>query len=137
MNTMKSLTAVSCALFSASSLGHSGLEVTPGTLLSGMMHPFTGLDHVLTLLLFGGLISLLYAGEKQQLNRTLAGALTLGTLLGWSFLHYSGDHFAAYALGFACSSSLLMTAGARLYVIGQYLRTVQNQNQKVRRLDRS
>ena len=119
MNIMKPLTAAGTALFSASSLGHNGLDVAPGTLFSGWVHPFTGLDHVLTLLLLGGVIALLYTAENRQLKRVLAGLVTLGILLSWSFLHYSGDYFAIYAVGFASSSGLLMSAGASIACISK------------------
>lgn len=122
MNTLKTLVATGTAFFTTASLGHSGAELTvlaPGALLSGLMHPFTGIDHMLTLLLLGGAIVLLHSGQDQQLKRRLSGAVMLGVLLGWSFLHYSGEYFATYALGFSISSTLLISAGAQVTSIGK------------------
>ena len=130
MSTIKILVATSAAFFSAASLSHSGLEqgslaLAQGSLLTGLMHPLTGLDHVFTLLLLGGAISLLCSGEKRQIKRSLAGAATLGILLSWSFLHYSGSYFVTYALGFACTSSLLMITGVSIAGFGQRLKTAR------------
>ena len=41
-------------------------------------------------------------------------------LLIWSFLHYSGDNFAAYALGFSTTSLLLIVAGMRIAAFATY-----------------
>lgn len=112
---------IATAFYSAASLGHSGAELsalTPGGLLAGLMHPLTGIDHILALIALGGAMALLHSGENRVIKRGLSGAVLLGMLLSWSFVHYSGEYFASYALGFASTSALLMTIGIRIVGIG-------------------
>ena len=130
MKTIKALTALSAAFFSASTLAHTGLELAPGTLITGLMHPLTGLDHVLALLLLGGIISLLFTGQQRPLKPAIAGALTLGILLSWSFLHYAGNDFSSYALGFASSSAGLMTIGGCIAGFSQRLESAHTQDRQ-------
>lgn len=106
-------------VYSAASFGHSGAELAtlaPSALLTGLMHPLTGIDHILALLTLGGAIALLHSEGNHLLKRGLSTAVLLGMLLSWSFIHYNGEYFAAYALGFASTSSLLMVVG--MYMAG-------------------
>ncbi|MBQ0720228.1 MAG: HupE/UreJ family protein [Gammaproteobacteria bacterium] len=133
INTMKTLAAFGAVFFSALCFAHTGaelavVELTPGALLTGLLHPFTGIDHLLTLLLLGGAIALLHSRESRLLKRGLSGAVMLGVLLSWSFIHYSGEYFVTYALGFALSSTLLMSAGVQITNISQHFKRVLSQN---------
>lgn len=124
MKTMKTLAGVSAAFFSATSIAHTGVDIAIdeaalNALASGFNHPFTGVDHILALGLLGGAIALLHAGNRRILKRWLSGAALLCVLLSWSFLHYSGEYFAAYATGFAITSTLLMAAGVFIASIGK------------------
>ncbi len=124
MKTMKTLAGVSAAFFSATSIAHTGVDIAIdeaalNALASGFNHPFTGVDHILALGLLGGAIALLHAGSRRLLKRWLSGAALLCVLLSWSFLHYSGEYFAAYATGFAVTSTLLMATGVYIASIGK------------------
>jgi hydrogenase/urease accessory protein HupE len=112
---------IATVFYSAASLGHSGAELTalaPGGLLAGLMHPLTGIDHILALITLGGAMALLLSGENRAIKRGLSGAVLLGMLLSWSFVHYSGEYFASYALGFASTSALLMIIGISIASVG-------------------
>lgn len=124
MKTMKTLAATSAAFFSTTSIAHTGVDLVVdeaglNALVSGFSHPFTGVDHILALVLTGGAIALLHAGNTRVLKRWLSGAALLCVLLSWSFLHYSGEYFAAYATGFAVISTMLMAAGVFIASIGK------------------
>lgn len=118
MNTRKTLLALGGTLsgtfFTTACFAHSGTELatTAAPLASGILHPLSGIDHILTLLLIGGVLSILHFSKKQRLRAHLAGSfLLLATLLTWSFLHYQGENFASYALGYCFTSSLLISVG--------------------------
>lgn len=129
MNSIKTLTAfISSALISTASFAHTGMALDSGTMVTGLLHPFTGVDHLLGLMLLGGIISLLYSQHKPAIKRGFAGVFVLAVLLSWSFLHYSGEHFTAYALGFAISSTLMMAAGVQITGISKRFKTARSQN---------
>ncbi len=114
MKGLKTLFALSCTFFTTACFAHSGTELatTAAPLASGILHPLSGIDHILALLLIGSVISILYFSKKQRLRARLTGGfLLLATLLTWSFSHYQGDNFTAYALGYCFTSSLLISAG--------------------------
>ncbi len=96
------------------SLAHTETEFSSASLLSGLVHPLTGLDHILGLLLLGAGIAFFAAHKKGVFRRGLAVLASVSALLSWSFLHYSGDSFAAYALGFSTTSILLLIVGMRI-----------------------
>lgn len=134
MKPIKTLAAVSAAFFSTTGIAHTGVNLTVAegarnAVLSGFSHPFTGVDHVLTLMLMGGTIALMYAGNGRLVKRWLAGAALLCVLLSWSFLHYSGEYFAAHAAGFALTSSMLMATGAGIARIGKRVRGALSRSQ--------
>lgn len=89
-------------------------------MLSGLAHPLTGLDHLLGLLLLGAGIALFAAQKNVVFKRGIAVLASVSALLAWSFLHYSGDNFAAYALGFSTTSILLMLMGMRIASFTKY-----------------
>lgn len=99
---------------SAPSLAHTETEFSSASLLSGLAHPLTGLDHLLGLLLLGAGIALFAMQKHGVFKRSLAVLSSVSALLIWSFLHYSGDNFAAYALGFSTTSILLILVGMRI-----------------------
>lgn len=108
---------LSAMLFTTACFAHSGTElVTTSTpLASGILHPLSGIDHILTLLLMGSLLSVFYFTKKQRLRAYFTATfLMLATLLTWSFLHYQGEHFITYALGYSFTSSLLISAGIQI-----------------------
>ena len=127
MRMKKKITTFSTLLLStaisAPSLAHTETEFNPASLLSGLAHPLTGLDHLLGLLLLGAGIALFAAQKNLVFKRGIAMLVSVSTLLAWSFLHYSGDNFIAYALGFSTTSILLMVAGMRIASIVQYRST--------------
>ena len=105
---------VSAMFFTTACFAHSGTELatTTAPLASGLLHPLSGIDHILTLLLMGSVLSLFYLNKKQRFTAYLTGSfLLLASLLTWSFLHYQGEHFMTYALGYSFTSSLLISAG--------------------------
>ena len=122
MSISKILVAFGACLFSTVGLAHTGAELAPGAALEGLMHPLTGIDHWLSLLLMGGAISILYKQKKQALKPGLTTALGLSVLLIWSFLHYNGDDFAAYAVAYAFTSTLLIVAGSQVVNIARHLK---------------
>ena len=121
MKGLKTLLALggtlSAMFFTAACFAHSGTELvtTTAPLASGLLHPLSGIDHILTLLLMGSVLSVFYFNKKQRLRAYLTGSfLMLATLLTWSFLHYQGEHFITYALGYSFTSSLLISAGIQI-----------------------
>ena len=102
------------------SLAHTETEWSSASLLSGLAHPLTGLDHVFGLLLLGAGIAFFAAHKKGVFKRSFAVLSSIIALLIWSFLHYSGDNFAAYALGFSTTSLLLIVAGMRIAAFATY-----------------
>ena len=122
MSTSKILVAFGACLFSTVGLAHTGMELAPGAALEGLMHPLTGIDHWLTLLLVGGAIAVFYTQKNQALKLGLATTLGLSVLLIWSFLHYTGDNFAAYAVAYAFTSTLLIVAGSQVVSVGRHLK---------------
>jgi len=105
---------VSAMFFTTACFAHSGTELatTTAPLASGLLHPLSGFDHILTLLLMGSVLSLFYFNKKQRFTAYLTGSfLMIATLLAWSFLHYQGEHFISYALGYSLTSSLLISLG--------------------------
>ena len=102
------------------SLAHTETEFSSASLLSGLAHPLTGLDHILGLLLLGAGIAFFAAHKKGVFKRGVAVLSSVSALLAWSFLHYSGDSFAAYALGFSTTSILLIIAGMRIAGFATY-----------------
>lgn len=134
MNTTKALAALGSAIFPAVSFAHTGaelavMELAPGALFTGLMHPFTGIDHLLTLLLLGAAIALPHSGNRL-IKRGLSGAVILGMLLSWSLLHYSTEYLTTYALGFAISSTLLMSAGVQIANISKRFKSARCQSKK-------
>ncbi|PCH53099.1 MAG: hypothetical protein COC20_01135 [Cellvibrionales bacterium] len=122
MSISKILVAFGACLFSTVGLAHTGAELAPGAALEGLMHPLTGIDHWLSLLLMGGAISVFCKQKKQALKPGLTTALGLSVLLIWSFLHYNGDDFAAYAVAYAFTSTLLIVAGSQVVNIARHLK---------------
>ncbi len=102
------------------SLAHTETEFSSASLLNGLAHPLTGLDHILGLLLLGAGIAFFAAHKKSVFKRGIAVLTSVSALLAWSFLHYSGDSFAAYALGFSTTSILLIVAGMRIAGFATY-----------------
>ena len=102
------------------SLAHTETDWSSASLLSGLAHPLTGLDHVFGLLLLGAGIAFFAAHKKGVFKRSFAVLSSIIALLIWSFLHYSGDNFAAYALGFSTTSLLLIVAGMRIAAFATY-----------------
>lgn len=72
---------------------------------AGLAHPFTGIDHLLTLLLGGVLLALigLQCPSRRRTHGLPASAL-LALMLAWSLVHYSGHHWLSYGLGYLFSS---------------------------------
>ena len=121
MNGLKTLLAlsgtVSSIFFTTACFAHSGSELvsTTAPLASGILHPLSGFDHILTLLLLGCVLSAFYFNKKQRVTAYLSSSfLIVGVLLVWSFLHYQGNNFASYALGYSFTSSLLISAGIQI-----------------------
>ena len=124
MRIQKKITTFSTLLLftviSAPSLAHTETEFSSASLLSGLAHPLTGLDHLLGLLLLGAGIAFFAAQKNLVFKRGIAVLASVSALLAWSFLHYSGDNFAAYALGFSTTSILLMVVGMRIASSAKY-----------------
>lgn len=117
MKGLKTLLTLSAMFFTTACFAHSGTELatTSSPLASGILHPLSGIDHILTLLLMGSLLSVFYFTKKQRLRAYFTATfLMLATLLTWSFLHYQGEHFITYALGYSFTSSLLISAGIQI-----------------------
>lgn len=135
MKTTKALAALGSVIFPAVSFAHTGaelavMELAPGALFTGLMHPFTGIDHVLTLLLLGAAIALPHSGGNRLIKRGLSGVVILSMLLSWSLLHYSTEYLTTYALGFAVSSTLLMSAGVQIANISKRFKSARCQSKK-------
>lgn len=117
MKGLKTLLTLSAMFFTTACFAHSGTELatTSTPLASGILHPLSGIDHILTLLLMGSFLSVFYFTKKQRLRAYFTATfLMLATLLTWSFLHYQGEHFITYALGYSFTSSLLISAGIQI-----------------------
>jgi len=124
MRIQKKITTFSTLLLStaisAPSLAHTETEFSSASLLSGLAHPLTGLDHLFGLLLLGAGIAFFAVQKNVVFKRGIAVLASVSALLTWSFLHYSGDNFAAYALGFSTTSILLMVMGMRIASFTKY-----------------
>tara|TARA_R110002050_G_scaffold68266_1_gene148125 strand:- start:140 stop:541 length:402 start_codon:yes stop_codon:yes gene_type:complete len=118
--TTNSITLLLSTTIATPSLAHTETEWSSASLLSGLAHPLTGLDHVFGLLLLGAGIAFFAAHKKGVFKRSFAVLSSIIALLIWSFLHYSGDNFAAYALGFSTTSLLLIVAGMRIAAFATY-----------------
>ncbi|HCO59114.1 MAG TPA: hypothetical protein DIT58_02880 [Porticoccaceae bacterium] len=116
MWTKKSLIAFStiaavCA--PATGLAHSNPDLPQTNFLAGLLHPLTGLDHIAVLLLVGALLSVSVVTSTRTLQLR-AGLMTLGGLLTWITLHYSGAYFLVYASGCLITSFGLISVGAAI-----------------------
>lgn len=80
MNMIKSFTALSMLLASSLAMAHTG-DAAHG-LLHGLMHPFTGLDHLLGIILIGVLAARLEKQHALRITGVFVLLLTAGFWLG-------------------------------------------------------
>lgn len=96
---------------------HVNAGLPQASLLAGLLHPLTGLDHIAVLLLLGVLLALPVA-IAPRLRQRHTGLLTLVGLLAWIALHYSGAHFFVYAIGWLVTSLGLIGTGVVIGYMG-------------------
>ncbi|WP_458526825.1 HupE/UreJ family protein, partial [Onishia taeanensis] len=76
------LTALSLAPLALAAAGaasaHAGHEAGTGGMMAGLLHPLTGLDHLLALIAIG----LWSVRQARPLGRAVPGLAALGMLLG-------------------------------------------------------
>lgn len=92
---------------------HVGHEASAGGILAGLLHPLTGLDHLLALLAIG----LWSARQSRSLGRAVPGLAALGMLLG-AGLVWAGLSLPGVETGIALSvllAGVLLASLVRLH----------------------
>ncbi len=114
LTPMKTGVTIALLSMSASGAAHEGHQLADHTLVSGLLHPLTGIAHLVGLLGLGGVIgvaSALWLREESDLLPIL--------LLSVACLVLSvGKANGAFAIGFFASSLLLSGVA---YALGKFL----------------
>jgi urease accessory protein len=116
-STFVKISAVAFSFFPAMALAHTGHDSIAFT--SGVLHPITGVDHLIMLVAFGVLVGCLTATKKQKLG-LLAGALVtllVGLLAGNVYGLVSGVEFAILASLFVVSAAIWQVFSASQQVV--------------------
>jgi urease accessory protein len=103
---LKLATLSSLVLAPMTAMAHPGHESTAFT--SGLLHPVTGVDHLIMLLAFGLLVGCLSATKAQKAGLVAGalGTLMLGLLVGSTFGLVSGVETAIVASLFVVSAAI-------------------------------
>ena len=72
----------SLTLISSQALAHPGHDVTGNALLNGLLHPFTGMDHMLALTGLGAMAALAATRKVHQLLLALIATVAAGAIGG-------------------------------------------------------
>lgn len=113
MNLRKALYSLALFLTPAVAFAHTGHDTS--SLLAGLAHPITGLDHLLAMLTVG-----LWAAQQQGVARWALPATFVGTLLVGGLLGFEGVEIAFMETGIAASVlalGLLVAVAARLPMV--------------------
>lgn len=110
MNTRHLLPLLSISLLPSLALAHEGDHSHLG-LLSGLLHPFTGIDHLLAMLAIGIWAALQTRTLKLAIPASFLGALLLGFLMGVAGLNLpmveTGISLSVLLLGVLIATSAL------------------------------
>lgn len=117
MNTRHLLPLLSLSLLPSLALAHEGDHSHLG-LLSGFLHPFTGIDHLLAMLAIGIWAALQVRTLKFAIPASFLGALLIGFLMGTAGFNLpmveSGISLSVLLLGVLIASTLKLPALACL-----------------------
>lgn len=78
-----------CALIAAPALSHAHILGAEHGLAAGLLHPLTGIDHLLTLLAAGFWARRMGGSAQWMIPFAMLAALAGGTLLGLAGIHWS------------------------------------------------
>jgi len=82
---LQRITFTSLAFFPSVAMAHSGHEHSHNSFISGFVHPFTGLDHLMMALAFGVLIWTAHQRWKWAGLFGLSAAMIVGFMIGAQF----------------------------------------------------
>lgn len=101
---MKKYTILALALFATPLMAHPGHGVETGGFVAGLLHPLTGVDHLVVMLGFGLLAAALERKSALKLGALVVGGMVAGAFLGSAF-------GASPAVEIAILASIVLVAG--------------------------